>query len=258
MSIQVTMWGSSGSFRRYGWGWGKDAWQHIVVCWDTANPAGATLGLYKNGVETGYPASYKAIEPPTTLQVGCQPKGGAASARALLDEIAVYRGALNASQVKVLYQAGDRPVVERAALTRAARRGRCGARSATHRPALPPPAARADSRASHSLVNWGDNEFTPLRLPVPDKIHEDELVNTDLSQYHTLYVPGGGGLRLTDEKRRGAARVTSARVVATWVSVVGRHCRRQYELIEATRTSSMCAVRCGTSSASTRLPKAMT
>ena len=102
MSIQVNMWGSTGKFRRYGWGWARDAWQHIVVVWDTTNPAGPTLTLYKNGAETGYPSRYKAIEPPTTLRIGCQPEDGAKSAWALIDELAVYRGALTAGQVKVL------------------------------------------------------------------------------------------------------------------------------------------------------------
>jgi len=234
LSIQVTMWGPNGSSRRYGWGWAKEAWQHVVVSWDTTNPAGPTLGLYKNGAETGYPRPYKAIEAPTKLTVGCQPEDGAASAWALLDEIAIYRGALNAAQAKALYQAGDKPVEERVALVRE----RILADAALE-------AERTDLLFNHrklgmihgrytSLVNWGDAVFERLRLPVPDKIHEDELVNTDLSQYDTLYVPGGGGLRLSDEAAEALREYI--RGGGGYVGICGgATTASKYGLIEATK-----------------------
>ena len=56
-----------------------------------------------------------------------------------------------------------------------------------------------------SLVNWPDTAFTPLQMPVPDKIHEADLATTDLSAYHTLFVAGGGGLNL-DEANQEALR----------------------------------------------------
>ena len=65
-----------------------------------------------------------------------------------------------------------------------------------------------------SLLHWGDSAFTPLRLPVPDKIHEDELADTDLSRYDTLYVPGGGGLRLSDEAAEALRKAAAGAEVA--------------------------------------------
>lgn len=234
MSIQVVMWGPRGKTSRYGWGWAKDAWQHIVICWDATNPSGAILGLYRNGTETGYPATYKAPDAPTLLKVGCQPEGGAASAWALLDEIAVYRGALNAGQVKLLYQSGDRPVEERAAVVRE-RVIADAAREAERTDLLFNHRKLAIIHGRHtSLLHWGDETFARLRLPVPDKIHEDALAQTDLSQYHTLFVPGGGGLRLSD----AAAEALRAyiRQGGGYVGICGGAVTASdYGLIEATR-----------------------
>jgi len=85
-----------------------------------------------------------------------------------------------------------------------------------------------------SLVNWGDAVFERLRLPVPDKIHEDELVNTDLSQYDTLYVPGGGGLRLSDEAAEALREYI--RGGGGYVGICGgATTASKYGLIEATK-----------------------
>ncbi len=201
LSVQVTMWGAGGKFRRYGWGFEQNAWQHIVVTWDAVGPAPSGLTLYKQGAETGYPRSYKPIDQPSLLRVGCLSREGDQQARALIDEITVYDRALTAGQVRVLYQAADRPLAERLAVLRE----RIAADEALA-------ARRRDLLFNHrriailhgrntSLLNWPDSRFEALQLPVPEPVHEDTLATVDLSVYDVLFCPGGGGLNLTDESK---------------------------------------------------------
>lgn len=200
LSVQVTMWGASGRFRRYGWGFEEGAWQHIVVTWDATGPAASGLTLYKQGAETGYPATYKPIDQPGLLRVGCLSLDGGQQAKALIDEITIYSRALSAGQVRVLYEAADRPLDQRLLVLRE----RIAADEALA-------ARRHDLLFNHrriailhgrntSLVNWPDSRFQELALPVPEPVHEDDLTTTDLSAYDVLFCPGGGGLNLQDDQ----------------------------------------------------------
>lgn len=195
-SVQVTMWAKGRKYRRYGWGWQKDAWQHIAVTWQDGASDNAGLRLYLNGTETGYPATYAAIAPPTSLRVGAGPPPEGASSLAWLDEVTVYNRALEASQVRLLCEASLGTLDERVAAVRErlaldeAERHRLDDLLFSQRRI-----AMIHGRVQ-SLVNWPDATFARLGLPVPAKIHETELATTDLSQYHALLVGGGGGLRL--------------------------------------------------------------
>ena len=198
-SVQVRMWGSTGKFRRYGWGWAQDAWQQIVVSWNSTDPNLSGLGLYKQGIETGYPRPYKPIEMPDFLRVGCKsPEEEGEFAKALIDEVVVYNRSLTRGQAKALFENGGKPLEEKVA----ALRERIARDEAIQR-------ERTDLLFNHrklgmlhgryqSLVHWQDAAFTPLQIPVPDKVHETELATTDLGQYDALFVAGGGGLRLDD------------------------------------------------------------
>ncbi len=201
LSVQVTMWGASGKFRRYGWGFDQDRWQHIVVTWDAVGPAPSGLTLYKHGVKTGYPASYKPIDQPSFLRVGCLSPDAGGQAKALIDEITIYDRALTAGQVGALHEAADRPLPERLAVVRE----RIAADEALA-------ARRHDLLFNHrriavlhgrntSLLNWPDSRFETLQLPVPEPVHEDTLATAELSAYDVLFCPGGGGLNLTDESK---------------------------------------------------------
>lgn len=201
LSVQVTMWGASGTFRRYGWGFSQDTWQHIVVTWDAVGPAPSGLTLYKEGSETGYPRPYKPIDQPDLLRVGCLSPTEGGYAKALIDEITLYNRALTAGQVRTLFEVADRPLAERLATVRE----RIAADEALA-------ARRHDLLFNHrriailhgrntSLLNWPDSRFETLQLPVPEPLHEDDLATADLSAYDVLFCPGGGGLNLTDESK---------------------------------------------------------
>jgi len=219
LSVQVTMWGAGGNFRRYGWGFEEDAWQHIAVTWDAVGPAPSGLTLYKRGAETGYPRPYKPIDQPSFLRVGCLSPDEGGRAQALVDEITVYDRALTGGQVRALHEAADRPLPERLAAVRA----RIAADEALA-------ARRHDRLFNHrrigvlhgrntSLLNWPDATFERLQLPVPEPVHEDDLTTTDLGQYDVLFCPGGGGLNLTDESR--AALEAYVRQGGGYVGVCG-------------------------------------
>lgn len=200
-SAQVTMWTPKSKFRRYGWGWAEDAWRQIVVTWDATGQDQSGLTLYLNGIESGYPRPYKPIQMPDMLRVGCKSPQEGHVAKALIDEVAVYNRCLTRLQVKTLFEHGDKPLAEK--VTRARERIAKDAAS-DHE--------RNDMLFNHrklgmihgrftSLLHWHDEAFTPLGIPVPDKVHETKLASTDLSQYHVLFVPGGGGLRLDDANK---------------------------------------------------------
>ncbi len=202
LSVQATTWGSRGNSRRYGWGFREATWQHIVVTWDAAGSAPSGLMLFKQGTETGYPRPYRLIEPPDLLRVGCLSPDEGQQAKALVDEITVYDRALTASQVKELYGFGAMPLEERlAALREVIARDEAEV------------ARRRDLLFNHrrigilhgrntSLVNWPDETFERLQLPVPEPVHENDLTTTDLSVCDALFCPGGGGLNLTDESTK--------------------------------------------------------
>ena len=197
-SAQVTMWQGKIRARRYGWGWAKDAWRHIVVTWDAASADPTGLTLYQSGIVSGYPRDYRPIQLPTSLRVGCRSPKGGQRANALIDEVAIYNRCLTRSQVEALHKLGDLPLAEKLAKIQEV----IAREDALRR-------KREDLLYNHrklalvhgrytSLKNWPDKAFTPLQLPVPDKIHETKLASTDLGHYDVLFVPGGGGLRFDD------------------------------------------------------------
>jgi len=198
-SAQVTMWSPGKKYRRYGWGWVQDQWQHIAVTWDTGAPEIAGLKLYRNGVESGYPQGYQAIEMPEFLRIGCKSAEEGLFANGLVDEVTVYNRALTRAQVKALYADGDKPLEEKVAAIRE-QIAQDEAREAE----------KTDLLFNHrkiamlygryqSLLHWSDKVFENMQLPAPaGTVAETDLVTTDLSQYDVLLVGGGGGLRLDD------------------------------------------------------------
>ncbi len=188
-------------YRRYGWAFNEKQWNHIVVTWDTLDTDNAGLHLYHNGIQTGYPATYGAIRAPEFLRVGCKSPEDGLHAKALIDEVCVYSRQLTPEQVKVLYDSGGLPFEQKLAAVQE----RIAADEAVS-------AERMDKLFNESrlgilhgrytsLLNWPDSRFADLGLPVPEPIDENDLAQTDLSVYAMLLVPGGGGLRLTDENR---------------------------------------------------------
>ena len=204
-SIQATIWGEAVTNRHYGWGWAQDAWQHIAFTWDTTDPELAGLKLYRNGVESGYPCSYKPVAPPDFLRVGYKSAAEPISASALIDEVVVYNRALFREQIKTLYEAGEQPLEQRLIAVRE----RISADEARK-------SYLTDQLFNHtrfgfihgryqSMANWSEKVFATLGLPVPEPIDETELATTDMGQYDVLLVGGGGGLRL-DEANAEALR----------------------------------------------------
>jgi len=205
-SPQVTVWTGRRTFRRYGGGIAKDNWNHIVVTWDSTDPDVTGLHLYRNGSQTGYPAAYQPMPQPTMLRVGCKSPEEGHFAKAVVDEICIYNRSLTPLQVKALYEKGDLPLAkkvealrEQIALEDEAER-RCRDLLFNHRKL-----GMLHGRFT-SLLHWKDERFKPLGIPVPDKIHENDLAKTDLSKYDVLIVPGGGGLRLTDPNKEALLR----------------------------------------------------
>ena len=74
--------------------WQKDAWQHIAVTWQDGASDNAIQVTSMH--QTGYPATYAAIAPPTSC-VGAGPPPEGASSPAWLDEVTVYNRALEAT-----------------------------------------------------------------------------------------------------------------------------------------------------------------
>ncbi len=188
-------------YRRYGWSFNGNKWNHVVVTWDTLDTDNAGLHLYHDGGQTGYPATYGEIRPPQWLRVGCKSLEEGVHAKALLDEICVYNRQLTPEQVKLLCESGGLPFEQKLAVVRE----RIAADDALV-------AERNDRLFNQSrlgiihgrftsLLHWSDATFATLGLPVPEPIHEDDLEKTDLSVYAMLLVPGGGGLRLTDPNK---------------------------------------------------------
>lgn len=188
-------------YRRYGWSFNEKQWNHIVVTWDTLDTDNAGLHLYHDGGQTGYPAPYGEIRPPTFLRVGCKSPEEGLHAKALIDEICVYSRQLTPDQVKLLHQSGGLPFEQKLA----AMNERIAADDAVIAQRMDQLFNRSRLGIIHgrytSLVNWPDARFTELGLPVPEPINENDLEKTDLSLYAMLLVPGGGGLRLTDPNK---------------------------------------------------------
>jgi hypothetical protein len=206
MAAQVRMWSGDRVHRRYGGGHDQDQWSHIVVTWESADSDEAGLRIYRDGKEGGYPASYEPVDAPGFLRVGCASPEEGESAKALVDEICVYNRCLTAPQVELLTECGDLAVTDKVARLRE----RVADDDALER-------ERADLLTNHrklgiihgrntSLLNWPDERFASLRIPVPEPIHETVLDATDLSRYDVLFVPGGGGLNLTDSNREALHR----------------------------------------------------
>jgi hypothetical protein len=200
MSAQVIIKAAGRTYRRYGWGWPGDNWNHLVITWDCASPSPAGLGLYRDGIETGYPAAYQAMEQPVTLRIGGQGAHGP-WAKAHLDELTIYNRWLSRLQVKALSDrsglSNGQKTTEMAALVAAA-----DAEAARRREQLFAAKIGIIAGRFTSLLNWPDSLYAALDLPVPTPLSEDTLAQTDLSQFRTLIVPGGGGLRLTDENKQ--------------------------------------------------------
>ncbi len=210
MAPQVIARAAPRLYSRYGWSFDKDQWNHIVVTWDDADPDLSGLQLYLAGAKSGYPCAYLPIAAPVALRVGgptspagtprqARPSGAPApdGAKALIEEVCVYNRSLTPEQVKLLYESGGLPFDQKLARMRE----RIAHNDDVSR-------RRADALFNHrklamihgrntSLLHWPDEAFKPLRIPVPDKVHETELTKKDLRGYDTVIVPGGGGLNLT-------------------------------------------------------------
>lgn len=201
MSAEVTIQTGGRKFRRYGWGWAQDIWQHVVITWDTAGPSPKGLILYINGQETGYPATCQALDATAGLRVGCKSLEEGVWAKAWLDEIAVYNRCLTQGQVKALFERGGLNAAERlsqmVALVAAD-----DARLAREREKLFATKLGILHGRNTSLLNWPDSVFEAIDIPVPTPVHEDSLAQTDLSVYGVLICPGGGGLNLTPENQQ--------------------------------------------------------
>lgn len=206
MSVQATAWVGKSAFRRYGWGFNKHKWTHIVVTWETADPDLAGLRLYLDGRESGYPCPYSPVPMPQMLRVGCKSPEEGLVAKALMDEVCVYNRCLTARQVRTLCENGRLPMDKRLDVMR---------RQIAQDDQIA--RQRMDALFNHrklgmihgrntSLVHWKDEAFKPLRIPVPDKIHETAVAQTDLKPYDALIVPGGGGLNLTDADKEALLR----------------------------------------------------
>ncbi len=233
-SAQVTMWSPGKRHRRYGWGWAQDTWRHIAVAWDTADPETSGLKLYLNGVESGYPQGYQAIEMPEFLRIGCKSPEEGLFAKALIDEVVVYSRALTRGQVQTLCENGDKALEQRVAAVQQ-RIAQDEAREAEQTDLLFNHRKLAMLHGRfQSLLNWPESVFERLRLPVPDKVHETELATTDLSQYDALFVGGGGGLRLDEVNAEALRKYVAAG--GGYVGICGGAVSAaNYGLIEAER-----------------------
>ena len=178
-----------------------DRWIHIIATWDDTNADLSGIGFYRNGGKNRFPASYHTIEAPRRLRVGCRSPDGASSASALIDEVCVYNRSLTPAQAKALYENAKLPMAEKLRVMRE----RVAGDDALAREQTDALFNRRKIGIIHgrytSLANWPDKVFERLGLPVPTKIHETELVSTDMSQYDAVIVPGGGGLKLDDANR---------------------------------------------------------
>ena len=201
LSAQVTTWGPKGGCRRYGWGWVRDRWQHIVVAWDGTPAGGSDLMLYRNGVESGHARPYRPFHPPALLRVGCKSKEEGCFARALIDEVTLYNRCLTRSQVKLLYESGGKPLEQKLAAMRERIAKDDAIRQEREDLLFNSKKLGMVHGRNTSLKHWPDSRFKVLDLPVPDKIHETQLATTDLTRYDALIVPGGGGLNLDDTSR---------------------------------------------------------
>ncbi len=178
-----------------------DTWIHIIATWDDTDPDLSGISFYSNGHKNRFPASYRAIGVPRWLRVGCKPPEEGSSANALIDEVCVYNRSLTPAQAKALYENAKLPMAEKIEVMRQ----RVAADDAIARERKDALFNRRKIGIIHgrltSLANWPDELFERLGLPVPTKIHETELASTDMRQYDTVIVPGGGGLRLDDANR---------------------------------------------------------
>jgi len=169
MSAQVTIRGGGRTFRRYGWGWPGNAWSHLVITWDSAGASPAGLGLYRDGVETGYPATYQAMEQPAIIRVGCKSPATGPWAKAHLDELTIYNRWLSRLQVKALAAKAALPharkMEEMAALVAAD-----DAEAARRREQLFAAKTGIIYGRFTSLLNWPDSLYQALDLPVPTAI----------------------------------------------------------------------------------------
>jgi len=201
LSAQVTMWGPTGQSRRYAWGWAKDDWQHIVVAWDSTDSDNTDLMLYRIGVESGHATPYRPFHRPSLLRVGCKSPEEGGLARALIDEVAVYSRCLTKSQVTLLYENGGQPFEKKLATLRARVAEDDATRERRKHLLFHVKKLAIIHGRNTSLLHWPDSRFASLGLPVPAKVHETELMKTDMNQYDAVIVPGGGGLNLDDANR---------------------------------------------------------
>lgn len=232
LAPQVTIWAGGRTYRRYGWSFDKDLWNHLVITWDSVDPDLSGLGLFKAGEETGYPAAYAPMPIPQRLRIGCKSPEEGLPATALVDEVTLYNRSLTRTQVKVLSASGKRPLAEKVALVRQ----QIARDDLVKR-------ERQDRLFNHcklgivhglrtSLVNWPDSAFKTLQIPVPDKIYETDLEKADLKRYHVLLVPGGGGLDLTEPNKAALHRYV--REGGGYVGICGGGVTAQkYGLIDA-------------------------
>ncbi|NOZ19758.1 MAG: hypothetical protein GXP25_01580 [Planctomycetes bacterium] len=182
-----------------------DKWLHIAATWDSLDSDLLGIRLYLNGKSSGYPASFRPFETPQRLRVGGKTPEEGEATKALIDEVCVYNRALTPMQAKTLYETAKRPFEEKIKTMRE----RVAKDEALAR-------RRMDTLFNHrkiamihgrftSLLHWSEKRLKQLNIPVHGTIHENELAEK-LSGYDAVLVPGGGGLRLTDENKEALQR----------------------------------------------------
>jgi len=157
--------------------------------------------LYRNGIESGHARPYRPFHRPVILRVGCGSPQEGDFARALIDEVAVYDRCLTKSQVKLLYDLGGESFDKKLAALRKRVAQDDGIRTQRERLLFHVKKLAIIHGRNTSLLNWPDRRFASIGLPVPAKIYETDLATTDLKQFDTVLVPGGGGLNLDDANR---------------------------------------------------------
>lgn len=200
MSAQVTIRTGKQMFRRYGWGWPGHRWNHLVITWDAEGASPTGLRLYINGKELGYPTSCQALEQPALLRIGAKEPHAGPWAKAHIDELTIYNRCLTRLQVKALASQAQKPFAEKLTAITALVAKEDAEEARLREKLFACPLGIIYGRYT-SLLNWPESFFALLDIPVPTPLSEDALAQTDLRAYKVLMVPGGGGLRLTEENQ---------------------------------------------------------
>lgn len=170
-------------------------WNHICVTWDHTDRDLWNLRLYSDGVVRAY-MDFQEVAPPAVLRLGAKSEEQATNTKALIDAVAVYNRALSEMQVFALHEAAalgsDRieAIAQRVAADDAETTRRIEQFRNEKRMAMV---------VGRTIGGWKDEVFgDSYGLPVPDRIDEKQIENTDLSRYDVLLFPGGGGFDLTE------------------------------------------------------------